>query len=369
VKLTGISLFSGAGGMDVGFANAGFNILWANDKDESACASYAANHSTKIICGDICSLIHSLQKFQGVDVVFGGPPCQGFSVAGKMKANDPRNSLIWSFMDAVKIVQPRAFILENVKALATINRWCDVREKLIQTSYDLGYNCKLLILTASDFGVPQARQRMFLIGFRDVKNLDKLEQLFEQYKCPAPTVKKILLNLGVAGSPHNQRICRAKITLASKPVLRRSPYAGMLFNGQGRPLKPNGYSSTLPASMGGNRTPIIDEEHCYYNGESWVEWYHGRLMDGEDPLPPNSAPKQLRRLTVDEVLRLQTFPHEYEFRGSQSSIYSQIGNAVPCKLAEVVASVVKDVLVSGEIPVAKIVRDNQENYTQLSLAI
>jgi len=83
VKLTGISLFSGAGGMDVGFANAGFNILWANDKDESACASYAANHSTKIICGDICSLIHSLQKFQGVDVVFGGPPCQGFPLRVK----------------------------------------------------------------------------------------------------------------------------------------------------------------------------------------------------------------------------------------------------------------------------------------------
>jgi DNA (cytosine-5)-methyltransferase 1 len=94
--------------------------------------------------------------------------------------------------------------------------------------------------------------------------------------------------------------------------------------------------------MGGNKTPIIDEEHCYFGQDSWVEWYHSYLMQGGKPLSLNTAPKRLRRLTIDEALRIQTFPHDYQFVGSQSSIYRQIGNAVPCDLANVVAKVVRD---------------------------
>jgi DNA (cytosine-5)-methyltransferase 1 len=101
--------------------------------------------------------------------------------------------------------------------------------------------------------------------------------------------------------------------------------------------------------MGGNKTPIIDEEHCYFGEDSWVEWYHAHLMKGGEPLPFDAAPKRLRRLTVDEALRLQTFPHNYKFVGGQSSVYRQIGNAVPCDLAQVVAEVVRDCLAKGEV--------------------
>jgi DNA (cytosine-5)-methyltransferase 1 len=139
------------------------------------------------------------------------------------------------------------------------------------------------------------------------------------------------------------------VTIAAKPVMRRSPYAGMLFNGQGRPLNPDNYSCALHASMGGNKTPIIDEEHCYFGEYSWVEWYHAHLIKGGEPLPFDVAPKRLRRLTVDEALRLQTFPHNYKFIGGQSSVYRQIGNAVPCDLAQVVAEVVRDCLIKGEV--------------------
>jgi DNA (cytosine-5)-methyltransferase 1 len=126
--------------------------------------------------------------------------------------------------------------------------------------------------------------------------------------------------------------------------MRRSPYAGMMFNGQGRPLNPDGYSCALHASMGGNKTPIIDEEHCYFGQDSWVEWYHSYLMKGGELLSLDAAPKRLRRLTIDESLGIQTFPHDYKFIGGQSSIYRQIGNAVPCDLAQVVAGVVRDFL-------------------------
>jgi DNA (cytosine-5)-methyltransferase 1 len=345
IPLSGLSLFSGAGGMDVGFMDAGVKIVSANDIDRDACLTYEANHSGGIIkCGDINDNLNDVRQFEGIDLVFGGPPCQGFSVAGKMNPDDPRSELLWVFMKIVDFTKPRAFICENVKALAVLDKWDEVRQKLFSFASRLGYTYKLIILNSSDFGVPQSRERMFLIGFRDVKDISSLEEQFGLYKKSSPTVRDIVLPLGVAGSENNQRICNAKVTIAAKPIMRRSPYAGMMFNGQGRPLNPTGYSCALHASMGGNKTPIIDEDHCYFYQDSWIEWYHSYLMMGGRPLPLEAAPKRLRRLTVDEALRIQTFPHDYQFIGTQSSIYKQVGNAVPCELAKVVAEVVQDFL-------------------------
>lgn len=343
--LSGLSLFSGAGGMDVGFIRAGVNVVCANDIDKNACLTYKANHpGTTTKCADIRELLPDMHIFKGIDIVFGGPPCQGFSVAGKMNPEDPRSQLLWEFMKVVEFTKPRAFVCENVKALAIFNKWSEVRLRLFRLSSKLGYTHRLVVLNSSDFGVPQSRERMFLIGFRDIQDVSNLEAQFLLHKKQALTVRDVILPLGLADSESNKRICKAKVTMAAKPVMRRSPYAGMLFNGQGRPLNPNSYSCALHASMGGNKTPIIDEEHCYFGEHSWVEWYHAHLMKGGKPLPFDAAPKRLRRLTVDEALRLQTFPHNYKFIGGQSSIYSQIGNAVPCDLAQVVAEVVTEYL-------------------------
>jgi DNA (cytosine-5)-methyltransferase 1 len=348
--LSGLSLFSGAGGMDVGFVNAGVEIVSANDIDRDACLTYEANHSGRVIkCEDISQTLTDIRQFEGVDIVFGGPPCQGFSVAGKMNPDDPRSKLLWAFMEAVDFTRPRAFVCENVKALAVLEKWAAIRQKLFQLASQLGYKCRLVVLNSSDFGVPQSRERMFLIGFRDVEDISNLEAQFDRYRKPSPTVRDIVLPLGVAGSTNNQRICNAKVTIAAKPVMRRSPYAGMMFNGQGRPLNPDGYSCALHASMGGNKTPIIDEEHCYFGQDSWVAWYHSYLIKGGKPLSLNAAPQRLRRLTIDEALRIQTFPHNYQFVGRQSSVYRQIGNAVPCDLAQVVAEVVRDLLDNASI--------------------
>lgn len=345
MMLSGLSLFSGAGGMDVGFMRAGVDIVGANDSDQDACLTYEENHPSGIIqCADINSILMDLRRFEGVDLVFGGPPCQGFSVAGKMNPEDSRSQLLWSFMKAVDLTRPRAFICENVKALAVLDKWNDIRQQLFQLAQQLGYSYQLVVLNASDFGVPQARERMFLIGFRDIENLKDLNPIFDRHKKQSPTVRDIVLPLGIAGSERNQRVCNAKVTIAKNPVLRRSPYAGMLFNGQGRPLNPDRYSCALHASMGGNKTPIIDEDHCYFGQESWVEQYHLHLMRGGQPIACDAVPKRLRRLTIDEALRIQTFPHAYRFVGKQSSVFRQIGNAVPCELANVVAEVVHEVL-------------------------
>ncbi len=345
-----ISLFSGAGGMDIGFKRAEFDTVWANDFDSIACETFEANDLGKIECGDFKLLLPQLKRFQGIDLIFGGPPCQGFSVAGKMDPNDERSSLINSFISAVDIVRPQAFVMENVKALATLSRWEELRKDIIKRLVRLDYSVDLLVLNATEFGVPQKRERMFLIGFLNKSASLTLNSTILKQRNKAITVREALSHLGPAGSPTNPRICTAVITLAAKPIMRKSPYAGMIFNGAGRPIDIDGYALTLPASMGGNKTPIIDEKVLQDpKAHNWIEEYHSYLKGGGTPYDWKSTPEHLRRMTVDEALALQTFPRDFILTGKKSAWYRMIGNAVPCNLAYSVATAVRECLVSSRV--------------------
>lgn len=341
-----VSLFSGAGGLDIGAIMAGAKIVWANDKMKEANESYALNIGNHIHYGDIKDMIPSLIELKGgIDLVIGGPPCQGFSVAGKMEADDERSKLVWSYVKVVETLMPKAFIMENVKALGVLERWASVRTALLRKFTELGYSVNFCILNASDFGVPQARERLFVIGFKNGNDASPdLESMLAKYKCKAPNVREALSVLDRAGTGNNKSVCKAKITLTANPIMRKSPYAGMLFNGLGRPMRIDGYSATLPASMGGNKTPIIDEKALYENERPWVESYHEKLLEDISNAKFAKVPSFLRRLTVDEARIIQTFPMDYTFCGSQSSQYTQIGNAVPCNLAKAVCCMVIDVL-------------------------
>jgi len=341
---TAISLFSGAGGMDVGFIEAGFEVKWANDFDKNACETYKQNIGNHIVNGDIDQLLYQLADFNDIDCIFGGPPCQGFSVAGRMDPNDDRSKLVFSFMEAVKLVKPKTFIMENVKALGTLAKFQLVREEIFKRAEELGYKTELMILNSKDFGVPQSRERMFIVGHKSTLIRSSLVHSIKSFQEASPSVREVIQSLGPAGSEKNCKTVNAKITIAKSPVLRKSPYAGMLFNGQGRPLNLDSYSSTLHASMGGNRTPIIDEAELYNNESAWVEEYHAHLMDGGDPSEFDKKPHRLRRMTVDEAHLLQTFPVDYKFFGKQSSVFKQIGNAVPCNLAKAVGKLALDIL-------------------------
>lgn len=346
-----ISLFSGAGGLDFGFKKAGVDIIWANDFDKDACESYKANIGKHIQCGDINSLKSQLDNItDDIDLIFGGPPCQGFSVAGKMDPHDPRSKHIWTFAEIVKKSQPKAFVMENVKALGKLKKWEPLRYELLETFRDAGYIVNFIILNSSEFNVPQARERVFFIGFKgNSKIVPDLMKMMEPYKVKSQTVREALSVLDKAGMGNNKSTAKAKITVTQNPVMRKSPYAGMLFNGLGRPVKIDGYCATLPATMGGNKTPIIDEDALYNGKNNWVESYHKRIMNGGDPLPYQEAPKRLRRLTLQEAAIIQSFPINYRFLGSQSSIFKQIGNAVPCNLGYAVASMLLDSLNNEKI--------------------
>jgi DNA (cytosine-5)-methyltransferase 1 len=349
MQIKAVSLFTGAGGMDVGFENAGVRVVFANEINKEAADTYKANHPfCTILNQDIYESFNEIAQYKGVDLVFGGPPCQGFSVAGKMNPNDHRSKLVFTFLDVVEMLQPKVFVMENVKALGVLEKWEPVRKKYFERVNDMGYTCVPFVLNATEYGVSQKRERVFFVGIKGNTNLffeSDMKNYLNLQKKKALPIKDLLQPLGRAGSPTNPKTCTAKITFATNPVMRKSPYAGMYFNGQGRPIDIDGYANTLPASMGGNKTPIIDEDYLFGGAKSdWVVDYHQGLQEGTIKPIFKEAPPRLRRITIKEAAKIQTFPDDYIFCGNKGKIYTQIGNAVPCKLAEAVANAVVDYL-------------------------
>lgn len=347
-----VSLFSGAGGMDVGFEKAGIDVVFANEIDKISAQTYSTNHpNTEIVVDDINNIYDRLESYAGTDIVFGGPPCQGFSVIGKMNPEDERSQLIWSFLKVVEIIRPKAFVMENVKALAAISKWRDVHEEYIHRAYELGYGCVPFIVNAAEYGTPQKRERVFFIGIRDDYSFEqKMWDNIREQQRKAPVIRELFKDLGPAGTEKNPRTCNAKITFAVRPVIRRIPYDCLMFNGIGRPIDPDGYSRTITASAGGNMTLIVDEKFLHDpTADNWIQEYYDKVINKEIIPEFKEAPERLRRLTIRETMRLQTFPDNYVFCGPKSSVYKQLGNAVPCEMAKTIAVAVSNYISSNNI--------------------
>lgn len=340
-KFKAISLFSGAGGMDLGFEKAGFEIIWANDFNKAACETHSQNFKTTIRCGSITDFDYE-KDLPACDLVFGGPPCQGFSVAGKMDPNDPRSKLVFEFQKVVKAKRPRYFVMENVAALARLDKFSDVRRELLDGYANMGYTVRMEVLDSQFYSTPQRRERMIMIGTRD--NLTAIP--FPKPCRKLITARSVLLGFDSAGTGNNMGICKAKITLAKNPVLRESAYAGMLFNGLGRPIDLDRPCQTLPASMGGNKTPFIDTRLLSNpKARNWLKRIHASLITGKSVSGP--VPTYLRRITVSEAAALQGFPSKFKFCGSQCDIYKQIGNSVPPPFAYHIARTVMSCFQEG----------------------
>lgn len=333
-RIRAISLFSGAGGMDLGFRKAGVEVVWANDFNKAACETYRKNFGDEIHCGSIMDYDYS--ELPDCDLVFGGPPCQGFSVAGKMDPNDPRSKLVFEFQKVVKAKRPRYFVMENVAALGRLGKFASVRKRLLDGYRRMGYRVRFEVLDSQYYSTPQRRERLIMIGTTD--EVEKIE-----FPVPGKTLitaREILSGLDEPGTGNNQGVCEARITLAKKPVLRISAYAGMLFNGLGRPIDLSRPCQTLPASMGGNKTPIIDTRLLKdATASDWLKMVHAKAAKGAD-MGKVKVPRFMRRITVSEAAALQGFPKEFVFCGSRCDKYKQIGNSVPPPLAYAVAKAV-----------------------------
>ena len=307
-----ISLFAGAGGMDLGFVRAGFEIAWANDNFEDAVETYRKNIGHEIVCADIEQI--NLEDIPDADVVIGGFPCQGFSVANmNRKVGDERNVLYKYFVKIVALKRPKFFVAENVKGLLNIDDG-RVIEKIVEDFSDAGYNVKYKLLNAATFGVPQSRERVIILGVR--KDIE------------------------------------ADIEFPPKQTHAKIPRAGMeKFVSIGKALK------NIPDPNGKHN--LKNHEYSKYKPK-FNGYISNRKVDPDKPSPTITArgdgkggamimnhPHQLRRLSCREVATIQAFPLDFEFAGSMTSIYRQIGNAVPPLLGEVVATVIMDAIKKG----------------------
>ncbi|KAF0209329.1 MAG: Cytosine-specific [Actinobacteria bacterium] len=314
-----IDLFCGAGGLTLGLRQAGWETAAAVEYDVSACTTYRHNFpEVDLMHGDVRAV--DFAQFRGaVDLVAGGPPCQPFSVAGNQRAHDDPRDCIPEFVRAVREIQPPAFLMENVAGLASRRHHSYLRFVLEQL-HALGYSVVERVVDAADYGVPQHRKRLIVVGLRS-----------GTFAFPEPThgpgrqYPHMTAGQALHGTPDDEPN-RAKVTFAKKPVLRKSPFAGMLVNGGGRPINLAEPSQTIPASAGGNRTHIVDADGVLVD-------YHGYVQDGGTPAC--GVVEGVRRLTVRESARLQSFPDDFEFLGPQSARYRQVGNAVPPLLGRV----------------------------------
>ena len=295
-----LSLFSGAGGLDLGLIRAGNKVIWANDIDKDAVATYRQNIGDHIICGDIKNI--NIDSLPTPQVVVGGFPCQGFSLANRMRTlADERNQLYRFFYDTIRIKQPLFFIAENVKGILSLGNGEAIKQILADFG-EAGYYTEKHLVNMADYGVPQTRQRVIIIGQR--KDLGE-KMLFH---FPQPSYDKNALGgrqqwvtiqeaIGHLPDPDTPNNLPNHIYSAYKVEYRN-------FTGH-RQTDPNKPSPTILARGNGK------------GGVCAIPHYNGK-----------------RRLSIRESASVQTFPENFEFHGTMNSCYRQIGNAVPVLFAE-----------------------------------
>lgn len=367
--LTIVDLFSGAGGLSLGFIQNGFEISLANDIDDSCISTYVHNHPSvpekHVVHGDISEIIDDIKnysRFDNIDVVIGGPPCQGFSMANRQRIkDDPRNKLYKYFIQAVDILQPKVIVMENVKGMLK------VAEQVVEDFSEIGYFTEYKILNAADFSVPQNRERLIFIGtknengpstiFKDIENIKDESDYF--------VLKDALFNL---------------------PVLEasRTKNATSIYDESGglvQKVSDNKSNSYINLINSDKEQFVVLNGKARYNNDRDIEIF-GRLDQGEDStsnkiadiMPYKSRshifkdkyyklrndnicktitahmrfdcnmyihPTQARGLTPREAARVQSFPDDYFFQGAYTKTYMQIGNSVPPLLGRAISKGVK----------------------------
>jgi len=292
-----LSLFSGAGGLDLGLLQAGNEIIWANDIDQSAVETYRKNIGTHITYGDIKGI--DIASLPDTDVVVGGFPCQGFSLANlRRKVDDERNRLYMFFYSAIEEKQPMFFIAENVKGILSLGGGSIVQQ-IISDFENAGYTTFIQLVNMADYGIPQIRQRVFIIGQRKDLNREKLFCFPQKTNSrdgelrPWISIKEAIGHYPEPNEPNNylNHICSA--------------YKVEYRNFTGHRMTDPGKPSPTILARGNGKGGVCAIPH--YNGK--------------------------RRLTIRESATIQTFPESFEFVGLKNSCYRQIGNAVPVKFA------------------------------------
>jgi DNA (cytosine-5)-methyltransferase 1 len=368
-----IDLFCGAGGLSLGFTQCGFITSLANDIQECCIDTYSHNHPEtprkNIILGDINSIIPDLEshlRFKDVDVIIGGPPCQGFSMANRQRLiDDPRNHLYKSYVKVVSLVKPKFFIMENVKGMLPVAR------QVIEDFNGIGYDVQCQVLRAEDFGVPQHRERLIFIGNR--LGIDN-RQIFDDIGKISNGATRTVLRDALVGLRPLQ---------ASR--VKNATEKGSIESGSKIERNNAKTTNAYVSLINQNRAmPLVFNHKARYNNDRDIEIF-SRLNPGDrsdDPkiadimpyarrnnifkdkyfkLEPDKVcktitahmkfdcnmyihPSQARGLTPREAARVQSYPDDYFFRGAYTKTYMQIGNSVPPLMGRAIAMVIRKYL-------------------------
>ena len=434
-KLKVVSLFAGAGGMDLGFLNAGFEIIWANDFFEEAVNSYRKNIGKHMILGDITK-ISSDDIPNGVDVIIGGFPCQGFSVANtKRSMEDKRNFLYQEMLRVIADKRPKFFVAENVKGLLSLERG-KVFE-MIKSDFEnlqdnegnlIGYKVEAKVLNAAEYGVPQARERVVIIGNRlGVENpFPNPTHYVEGVSKSEDGLIPVITTEQMIGFLADKKLTRHDIHIPMKEIKEHVKKTGIEDidgfysilginpNDQEIIIKNHIASENVADTFWGRKYEVNQHEICDYlrywrNKSGWTtkkvdeyfgyahtagHWFRKDNNSGSIPKPddwwelkkilgfndkydtavttlvkkeiqfeqslritnwdrpsdtitatsPEIHVNKMRRLSARECAIIQTFPLKYEFTGSLNKMYTQIGNAVPVRLAEIIATEIREVI-------------------------
>lgn len=389
-----ISLFSGCGGLDLGFKQAGFNIVWANDFNETAVSTYKKNIGSEIIHGDIRN-INSSEIPNNPDVVLGGFPCQGFSIANiKRSMGDERNFLYKELLRVVKDKNPKIVLGENVKGLLSMEKG-KVLEMIIKDFYDIGYKLDYYLLDASEYGVPQKRERIVLVGtplnynfkiklqktnkiisVKDtIADLENAPISYNPIIFNKKTIYNHIASLNVADKffarkyPVKQedicdylKIWRNKSGLSTKKIDDIFGYkhtAGHWFrkdNDSGSIPKPEDWWRLKEMLKFDDKydkqvTELEEKEIKFEQSLRITNW--DSPSDTITATQPEIHVNKKRRLSVRECARLQTFPDDFIFEGSLNAMYRQVGNAVPPLLSKQIALQIKEFLRGIEYDITK----------------
>lgn len=346
-----LDLFAGVGGMSLGFKRAGFSVVGAFEHDDKHVATYARNFpETKVFSRDVRSLTSALIQdlcdiSEPLDVIFGGPPCQGFSIIGKREAKDERNTLLAEFSRIVRELMPRVFVLENVAGILS-RQYVPLLQDFYSTMTRAGYTLisEPLLLNARDFGIPQARRRVFIIGVLPPLNLPVLP--FSCDLCVRPTVKDAigdlpliedldyLLNddvyVGEIGTPSSYA---ESLRINKDGSARYSQSLSGFLRTRHTDVVRERFHSTKP----GNAEPVSRFYRLSYSGIAPTLRAGSSAAYGKFMAARPIHPVEDRCITVREAARLHSFPDWFEFHPTKWYGYMQVGNSVPPLLAEMVA--------------------------------
>lgn len=363
-----VDLFCGAGGLSLGFVQEGFCVALANDIEDCCVDTYAHNHPETprdhIIKGDIREVVEELERLingEPIDIVVGGPPCQGFSMANRQRLiDDPRNYLYKNYIEVVRRLQPKFFVMENVKGMLGVSN--QVKEDFEA----IGYTVECKVFNAKDFGVPQNRERLIYIGNRiGVDNGEILKRI----EMVGASIASFVLSDALYGLRPLQASRVRNATEIDSEVSGRKiePVNDLLLN------------EYIDIINCGRKIPYVCNHKARYNNDRDIEIY-SRLNQGDRSDDPKIAdimpyasrneifkdkyfkleenkvcktitahmkfdcnmyihPTQARGLTPREAARVQSYPDDYYFRGAYTKTYMQIGNSVPPLLSRAIASV------------------------------